>query len=324
MADVVQTTAPDAPARGIALLALGVCVFITQDVIIKFLSGGYPIHEMLWIRCVTGLPLVLLLAWRLGSLGTLRVQWPGVLRGILHIFSFSLYYLALATLPLAETATIYYANPLMITALSVPFLHEKVGPRRWLAVLVGFAGVVVVMQPDVDHIDPAMLYAIGAALFYALSMLVNRAAGKNVSSISFAVHSMVVLFLASSLAGLVLGDGRYFDGGDDAMAFLLRPWILPAGWDLVMLMAIGPIAAAGFLLLSEAYRIAPASLISPFEYASLPAAVLFGFVFFGELPQERTWIGLALIIGAGLYILHRERVLNRRINQGWPPMRPSA
>jgi drug/metabolite transporter (DMT)-like permease len=324
MADAAQTTAPDAPARGIAFLALGVCVFITQDVIIKLLSGGYPVHEMLWIRCITGLPLVLLLAWKLGSLRALRMQGPGVLRGILHIFSFTLYYLALATLPLAETATIYYANPLMITALSVPFLHEKVGPRRWLAVLVGFAGVVVVMQPDVAHIDPAMLYAVGAAFFYALSMMVNRATGKNVSSISFAVHSMVILFLASSLAGVVLGDGQYFNGNDDALAFLLRPWVMPVGWGLIMLMAIGPISAAGFLLLSEAYRIAPASLITPFEYASLPAAVVFGFVIFNELPQGRTWIGLALIVGAGLYILHRERVLKRKVNQGWPPMRPSA
>jgi drug/metabolite transporter (DMT)-like permease len=169
-----------------------------------------------------------------------------------------------------------------------------------------------------------MLYAFGAAFAYALSMIVNRAAGKNVSSISFAVHSMVILFLASSLAGLVLGDGRYLHGDDVALAFLLRPWVMPVGWDLVMLMAIGPIAAAGFLLLSEAYRIAPASLITPFEYSSLPMAVLFGFVFFQDLPAGSTWIGLALIVGAGIYILHRERALNRKVNQGWPPMRPSA
>ncbi len=93
------------------------------------------------------------------------------------IVSFTLYYVALAKLPIAETATIYYANPLMITALSVSFLHEKVGPRRWLAVPAGFAGVIVVMQPDTEHFDPAMLYALGVALAYALSMIVNRAAG---------------------------------------------------------------------------------------------------------------------------------------------------
>lgn len=314
--------APDAPLRGMALLTLGVCVFVSQDVIIKLLSDGYPIHEMLFIRCITGLPFVLALALWQRNPAAFRFHWAGVVRGVLHFISFTCYYLALAMLPLAEVATLYYANPLFITALSVPFLHEAVGPRRWIAVLVGFAGVVVVLRPDVDAVDPAMLLALGAAFFYACSMLVTRAAGGRVPSTAFAIHSMVMLFVLSGVAGLVMGDGRFFDGGTGETAFLLRPWLWPTGWDAVLLAVIGPISAAGFILLAEAYRVAPPSLVTPFEFTSLPVAVLFGWMFFGDLPAAGTWIGLALIVGAGLYIVHREAVRGRKVTRGWPPMRP--
>ena len=314
--------APDAPLRGMALLTLGVCIFVSQDVIIKELSGGYPVHEMLWIRCITGLPFVLLLAWRQGNPAAFRFHRIAVLRGLLHFISFTCYYLALAVLPLAEVVTLYYANPLFITALSVPLLHEKVGPRRWMAVLVGFCGVVVVMRPDVAAVDPAMLFALAAAFFYACSMLVTRAGGGRVPSTGFAIHSMVMLFILSSVAGLLVGDGRFLGDGQGMFAFLLRPWLMPSGWDALLLCAIGPISAAGFILLAEAYRIAPVSIVTPFEFTSLPVAVLFGFLFFGDFPEAATWIGLAMIVGAGLYIVHREAVQGRKVVRGWPPMRP--
>ena len=322
MTPPAPTTAPDAPIRGMALLTLGVCIFVSQDVIIKEFSGGYPVHQMLWIRCVTGMPFVLLLAWRQGNPAAFRFHRIAALRGLLHFISFTCYYLALAVLPLAEVVTLYYANPLFITALSMPFLHERVGPRRWMAVLVGFAGVVVVMRPDVAAIDPAMVLALASALFYAASMLATRAGGGRVPSTGFAIHSMTILFVLSSLVGLTVGDGRFMGDGTGIFGFLLRPWLMPHGWDAAMLCAIGPISAAGFLLLAEAYRIAPVSIVTPFEFSSLPVAVLFGFVFFGDLPATATWIGLAMILGAGLYIVHREAVQGRKVVRGWPPMRP--
>tara|TARA_B100000676_G_scaffold306466_1_gene362756 strand:+ start:3603 stop:4007 length:405 start_codon:yes stop_codon:yes gene_type:complete len=130
MAVDVTTDDRDKPLRGIVLLATGIWVLMIQDVVIKMLSGGYPVHEMLWIRCVTGLPLLLVLAWRTHDPANFRIHWPGILRGLLHILSFKLYYLSLATLPIAEAAALYCAAPLMITALSVPILREVVGIRR--------------------------------------------------------------------------------------------------------------------------------------------------------------------------------------------------
>jgi len=293
------------------MLVTGVCVFISQDIIIKALSGGYPIHEMLLIRCITGFPFVLAFAlWRRNPLA-FRVRNAGIVRGVLHYLSFTSYYMALASLPLAEVATLYYANPLFITALSVPFLHDKVGPRRWMAVMVGFVGVVAVLRPDVDTVDPAMLFALGAALLYAASMLVTRA-NSDIPATGFAMHSMTILFILSGLTGLLIGDGHLMAGEEGLFAFMLRPWVMPGGLDLLLLAAIGPISAAGFMLLAEAYRVAPPSLVTPFEYSSLPFAVVGGYLFFGDLPAPTTWIGLALIAGAGLYIVHREAICGRR------------
>jgi S-adenosylmethionine uptake transporter len=133
---------------------------------------------------------------------------------------------------------------------------------------------------------------------------------------------MVILAICAGLSGLVLGDGRFDVVDDDSARFLLRAWAMPGWHDFLLMAACGLIAAVSFYLLSQAYRIAPASVVTPFEYSSLPVAVLFGFLFFGDLPAPATWIGLALIVGAGLYIVHREAVQGRRIVRGWPPMRP--
>ena len=322
MADATSVPSTDNTLKGIGFLALGVVIFSVQDVIVKDLSGLYPVHEMLFIRSVVGfVPLALVISATTG-LGGFRVHPAAVLRGVVHFFSYSVYYLALSALPLAETVTLYYTNPLIITALSVPFLGENVGWRRWSAVGVGFVGVVVVLQPGVTEIQPAMLLALLSACFYGVSMLITRRNAKAVSAPSFAIHSMVILAICAGLSGLVIGDGR-FDGMDDRSAqFLLRAWSVPGWGDFLLLASCGLIAAIAFYLLSQAYRVAPASVITPFEYSSLPTAVLFGYLFWGDLPGTATWAGLALIVGAGLYIVHREAVQGRRIVRGWPPMRP--
>lgn len=312
----------DAPATGIALLATGVTVFACQDVIIKLLSGGYPIHEMLLIRSLTGLPLILAVAWWQHDPAAFRVHRLALLRGFIHFLSFTCYYLALTALPLAETATLYYASPLFITALSVPLLGETVGPRRWGAVLVGFVGVIIVLRPDASAIRPAMLLALAAAFFYALAQIVTRRGGRAIPATGFALHSMLILTVCSGLSGLILGDGHLSAGGDPSAAFLLRAWSVPPIGDLLLLALNGPISAVGFLLLTQAYRIAPASIVTPFEFSSLPVAVLFGYIFWRNLPAPSTWLGLAFIVGAGLYIVRREAVKGRKIVRGWPPMRP--
>ncbi len=322
MAEATPAQSSDTTLRAIGFLALGVVIFSVQDVIVKDLSGLYPVHEMLLIRSVVGFLPIALVIYRTTGLDGFRVQGAAVLRGVVHFFSYSVYYLALAVLPMAETVTLYYTNPLIITALSVPFLGEQVGWRRWSAVGVGFLGVIVVLQPGVTAIEPAMLLALLSAALYAVSMIITRKAAKTVTAAGFAIHSMAILALCAGLSGLLIGDGRFDTLSDGSAQFLLRAWSVPNTHDFLLLASCGLIAAIAFYLLAQAYRVAPASVVTPFEYSSLPMAVLFGYLVWGDLPAPATWMGLALIVGAGLYIVHRETLQGRKVVRGWPPMRP--
>jgi len=302
---------PDRPLAGIACLSAGVIIFIFQDIIVKELSGAYPVHEMLTIRSAVGIWPIAAIIWVQFGLRGFLIAPAALLRGFVHFWSYTVYYLGLAVLTLADTVTLYYANPLVITALSVPFLGEKVGWRRWAAVSVGFLGVVIVMQPGGDRFEPGMLLALGSAVLYGIGMLITRRAAAHVPASVFAFGSMFVMGVCAALSGLIIGDG--FDAIDHGSAqLLLRAWVVPTWGDFGLMALCGPIAAVSFLLLSQAYRVAPAAVVTPFEYASLPAAVVIGYLAWGEVPVTTTWIGLALIVGAGLYIVHREALRGRR------------
>jgi drug/metabolite transporter (DMT)-like permease len=308
----------DTPLKGIAYLVFGLAIFSLQDVIIKLLSGGYPVHEIVFIRGLVAMIPILTLIWLEGGLRLFALRRPAAqtARGLLGFVSYTTYYLALSALPLAVNITLFYSAPLFVTALSVPFLAERVGLRRWLAVVAGFAGVVVVTKPWGAEIEPAMFLAVASALSYALSITITRKYCRNEAGSTLAFYSMVIFVAASSLVGLAIGDGRFATAGHPSAAFLLRAWVLPDGRDFLLLFACGLIAGAGFYCLAQAYRSAPSSLVAPFEYSSLPWAILWGLVFWSELPGPATWTGVLLVMGAGLYIIHRETVQGRRVVRG--------
>ena len=309
------------PLRGIAYLVFGLILFSVQDLIVKLLSGGYPAHEIVFIRSVVAMLPILVIVHIEGGFARLRTARAPILilRGLCGFVCFTLYYLAIAALPLADAVTLYYACPLFVTALSGPVLGESVGLRRWAAVLVGFAGVVVMVGPTGGGFDPAMLLAVAAACVYAGMIMMTRRYAKSASGSTMSFYAMLTFVCASGLSGLLIGDGRFSAGSEGthaSLAFLLRAWIWPDGFDLLLLAACGLIAGVGFYCLSQAYRIGPASVVSPFEYSSLPWAVLWGFLFWSDLPGPATVVGVALVVGSGLYIIHREGVRDRRVVRG--------
>ena len=315
----------NAPVRGMVYLSGGLALFTFQDAIMKELSGAYAVHELALIRCVFALPLI---AW----IVKLECGWRGFLplypkfvmgRAVLGFLSYTCWYLAIAAMPLADAATLYYSNPLFITALAAPLLGEVVGLRRWAAVLVGFAGVLVVMRPGLVTFEPAMLLALASSLFYAFSALITRGASGRVASSTFALWSTLLFAAGSAVSGLVMGDGAYDSpGGHPSLAFLVRAWSIPGWYDLGLIALTGPIAAISFYAISQGYVLAPASVVTPFEYSNLPWAVLLGYLLWGDLPDLWTWVGVALIAGSGIYIVQREAARGRRLVRGWPPMRP--
>jgi S-adenosylmethionine uptake transporter len=301
----------DRPLSGIAFVIAGVTVFSIQDVIIKSLSGDYPVLEIVFVRSLVSLPLLFAFAGLRGG-RRLRTSRPfeQAVRGVLMFLSYTTYYLALAALPLAEAVSLFYSAPLFMTALSGLLLGEHAGIRRWSAVAVGFLGVLVIMNPQ-GELSLAAALAVASALTYALSALLARRIGETDSAESMAVFSSLVYAVLAGSAGLALGDGYFGQAGGQELDFLLRAWTWPEPVDFALFCVCGVVAAIGFTCLAQAYRVAPATAVAPFEYASLPWAVLWGWAIWSEIPSPTLLVGIVLVVGSGLYVFRREAIRAR-------------
>jgi drug/metabolite transporter (DMT)-like permease len=297
---------------GILLALGGSLVLSVNDMAVKALSGGYPLHQVVLIRAVVGLTVVLaLLAWSHGPRGVLdgiRTRRPGLhaLRVLCVLLSNVAYFLGLAALPLADGVALFFVAPLLITALSVPLLGERVGPRRWAAVGAGLLGVVVMMRPGAGALEPAALLVLLSALAYSLMHILTRRMAPTEGALGMSFWTQSGFVAVSCLMGLTVGDGRWGQTGNASVDFLLRAWTWPPLADWPVFLATGVAVAVGGLMISQAYRICEAGLVAPFEYSAMPMAVLWGVVVFGTWPDATAWTGIALIAGAGLYTLWRE------------------
>ena len=299
---------PGQNIRGILFLMAGVAVFSVQDLILKLLSGAYPLHQAMVLRSLTAIPFLLLLVHLDGGLG--RLFTPGtramIWRGVVMFLAYTSYYLALAALPMATTVALYFSAPLFITVLSVFFLAEKVGPRRWSALVAGFAGVLIMVRPGSDLFDWAALLPVLSGLTYAISMIAARRLGTTESAAALAFWGNAVFLVAALAMSALLGSGSYEGDAHPSLEFLLRGWVMPSAFDLFLMASCGVIAAAGLTLLTQAYRIGEASVVTPLEYTGLLWSVIYGWVFWRDWPTMPDWTGIAIIIAAGLYILWRE------------------
>lgn len=289
-------------------------VFSINDVAIKFLSGDYALHQVVLIRSLVGIAFVLAVMVPLtGGYGKLRTRrLPALLlRAFFVVLSNLCYFLGLAALHLAETVAIFFVAPLLITALSVPILGEKVGPRRWIAVCVGLLGVIVMLRPGAAF-QWALLLPLGSAFAYAGMHIMTRFLKETESAVAMTFYVQMTFIVVCAGMGLSVGWGEFAAQSDPSLAFLLRAWVWPAPMDWPIMVASGLASATGGLLIAQAYRLCEAGLAAPFEYGAVPLAILWGVVVFGEWPDGRAWIGIALICGAGLFVFWREAVVGRR------------
>jgi drug/metabolite transporter (DMT)-like permease len=312
-----MTAAPDAlpPARqetalGILCLCVGIALFSVQDLILKLVSDRYPLSEVMAFRGAVALPILALLAARDGGLRSLVTPGTAAMigRGAVMFFAYAGYCLALPALPIATTVALYFSAPLFITILSFFWLGDPVGWRRWLAVSIGFAGVLVMLRPGAALFDWAGLLALLSGLAYGLSMILARKLGRRETAPAMAFWGNAV-FLAGALAlALAFGDGRFDDGASHpTLGFLWRGWVWPTVVDGALMAGCGVIAALGLTLLTQAYRIADSTAVAPFEYSYILWALFWGWVFFAEWPDLPAWAGTGLILLAGLMVLWREK-----------------
>jgi len=280
------------PRRAVLLMLASVALFSLMDAGLKTLSAHYPPFQVAALRGASSLPLVL--AWALWTAGwrpLLRVRWPlHLLRGALGVAMMASFVYALARLPLSTAYSIFFVAPLLITALSVPFLGERVGPRRWAAIFIGLLGVLVVLRPS----GAGMLSLAGGAVLvaafgYAVSAIAVRVLARTDST------QAITFWL---LALMALGAG----------ALALPGWVALRGEHLWIVAAIGLAGAAGQYAITEAFRTGEASLVAPLEYSALVWGLLLDLGLWGVLPDRVTWLGAAIIIASGLYLLRRERI----------------
>jgi drug/metabolite transporter (DMT)-like permease len=265
--------------------------------------------EIVVFRSLIALPCTFLFLRYEGRRGLPTTQQSRLeyIRGCFLFLSFTTYMMGLAALPLADIAAIRNSGPLMITFLSVVWLGEKVGPRRWLALIVGFIGVLLIVKPGSGTFNLGSIFALIATVFYALSVMITRKLQTTDSSATMAYYSsLVYLVIAFVLAPLASVVGEIPDA-HPSIAFLFRAWIMPTLLDWVIMSGLGLVWAGGMYFVARAYSLAPASVVAPFEYTPLLFNVMWGFVIWREVPTLPTLAGALLTLLSGLYILYRER-----------------
>jgi drug/metabolite transporter (DMT)-like permease len=287
---------------GIASLVFGVMLFSTQDAIIKSISHDHAVTLAMAIRCIVSLPLLLLLVHFECGIAKLRspLFWPLVMRGGILLVAYTTYYMGLPALPLAEAIALFFAAPIIVTILSVPMLGEKVSAQSWAAIALGFIGVLVILQPGTALFNPAALFSLASAATYALAMVIARRLGVTESATVMAFYQNAVYFLGAVLIAAFFAVAGIDHLGHPSFDFLVRAWAWPNNHDLFLMGVCGVIAAVAMSLLTNAYRMADANLVTVFEYTGMIWSPLWGFLFFNEIPRWTTVAGLVLIFIAGL------------------------
>jgi drug/metabolite transporter (DMT)-like permease len=288
-----RTMPVDRTLTGIAMSLGAMVIFSAMDGVSKLLTAGYHPLEISCIRALV--TLVVLAPFVARSSASLRttMPWHQLGRGLCMTGSSVMFILGLSQLPIADATSIGFVSPLLVTALSIPFLGEKVGLRRWSAVMVGFAGVLIVVRPGTGAFNPAALYPLLSAVSWALGLILTRQMRGSQAVLTTVFYSTVVGLLVPALALPIV-------------------WRAPdlQGWLLMALM--GVFSAMGQSLTIAALTRAPASLVAPFSYSQILWSTLIGFFVFNTLPDAVTWVGAGIIVASGLYTLHRETVVHRR------------
>ncbi len=293
-------------SRGILALTIGIAVFSGQDVILKQLSGDYPLHQAMVLRSLVALPCHLAIVWWFdGRLSTITTPgwWKMLARGLPSFVAYTAYYLGLAYVPMADAVALFFTTPLFITLAAVLFLGERIATATILALAAGFAGVLLIVKPGTAGFDLAALLPILGALGYAVTMVITRSLGRVETAAAMAFWGNVCMLLCALALSAVFGSGTFAGSSHPSLAFLTRGWVMPDTTDLALMASCGMIAAAGITLLTYAYRIAPSSKIAPFEYSFMFWGVLWGWAIWGDFPDVLAWVGIAVIIGAGLMVI---------------------
>ena len=301
--------------KGIVFILIAMIVFSVQDGIMKHIYNFVSLYEIYLIRTVVSFVLILLFLIITKKPIVFKSQYPLLTftRVILFFFGFSSFYVSLTVLPLGTATALFFVTPFLITIFAHFFLKEEIGLRRWSAVVVGFIGVYVTLNPDFSNFNYLSLLPILCALCYSLSMIIIKKTSDKDSvytqTFTFYIGAMII----SIIFYFIIGDGKYNVSDHPASQFIFREWFVDFNSNILLMTATGVTATLAFLFLFTAYSIASPAVVSPFEYSILFWSPLVGWLYFDEIPSLNTVIGILIIVSSGVYIFMREKAQNQSL-----------
>jgi drug/metabolite transporter (DMT)-like permease len=303
--------------RSLATLCVltGIGLASAQDAVVKYMSSGYPAYETLLFRCIGSLPVIAFMLWREGNWSLATPLWPRVLaRSLILAGAYLSFVLAIAAMPIANAVAIYFTMPFFVAGLAGPLLGERVRFHRWMAIIAGFIGVLIMVRPGVGVFEPAAILALMSAMGYAVGQMLGRPLSQRVAPIVIATWQNFVYAVLALLIGILFATVDFGTFSHPSLIFLSRPWVWPGTFDTALLLGHGVLAACAMILFIHAYRLAETNFVAPFEYSAMIWAVGYGLVLFGDFPDAFTWIGGTIVIAAGILMILRDRQLDRSLN----------
>ena len=301
--------------KGIFFILIAMIVFSVQDGIMKHIYNFVSLYEIYLIRTVVSFVLILLFLIITKKPIVFKSQYPLLTftRVILFFFGFSSFYVSLTVLPLGTATALFFVTPFLITIFAHFFLKEEIGLRRWSAVVVGFIGVYVTLNPDFSNFNYLSLLPILCALCYSLSMIIIKKTSDKDSVYTQTFTFYIGAIIISIIFYFIIGDGQYNVSDHPASQFIFREWFVDFNSNILLMTATGVTATIAFLFLFTAYSIASPAVVSPFEYSILFWSPLVGWLYFDEIPSLNTVIGILIIVSSGVYIFMREKAQNQSI-----------
>ncbi len=301
--------------KGIILILIGMLIFSIQDSIMKYIYNSVSLYEIYIIRTLVSFLIILLFLKLTKKPIIFKTHYPFLTfcRVILFFFGFSSFYISLTIMPLVTATALFFVTPFLITIFAKFFLKDQIGLRRWLAVIIGFIGVYIILNPNFDNFNYLKLTPILCAFCYSLSMIIIKKTSDKDDVYQQMFQFYIGALIISGTFYFLIGDGQYNTINNPAAQFIFREWFSNLEFSLIYLIILGFTASVGFLLLFSAYRIASPAVVSPFEYSILVWSSLSGWFFFDEIPGIRTIFGIILIVCGGIYIFIREKAQDQSI-----------
>ena len=301
--------------KGIFFVIGAMTILAIQDVLIKLVSDELSLFQIQFFRSTIGIAVIIGYQVIIHEPIRLTTAYPllTVCRGLMFFFGYSAFYFAQSKMPIATMTVLFLVSPFFITLTSIYFFKSQVGYRRWISILIGFVGVVLICQPETGQFNFYYLIPIIVALSYAFSVIIVKKTADRDTLYQQMILAYLIMGLLSGITGLLFGDGRFDTAENSEVAFIVRSWQFVDIESTFKLFTISGLGSVGLLVLMGAYRVADPAVISPYEYSLLIWMILLGYLVWGDVPSFNIAIGMVLIVGAGIYIFYRERIKSESI-----------